>query len=160
MEIILDEQPTNEQEIVYAGFWRRFAAAFLDGIIMYFFSMLLLGIFGIAAMNPSDFSDPEALGAFASNLGIYYGVSIGSTWLYHAFMESSTYQASLGKMALGIKVASADSLGRPSFGQATGRYFGKLVSSLILGIGYLMMLWNPRSQTLHDSMSGCVVIRK
>ncbi len=160
MENILDEQHQNESEVQYAGFWRRFAAAMLDGIVMYFFSMVILGIAGISTMDISKLDDPDEFASFVSNVRIIYGISIGLNWLYCALMESSTYQATLGKMAMGIKVATVNSLDRPNFGQATGRFFGKFLSSIILGIGYLMMLWSKQSQTLHDSLSGCVVVKK
>ena len=49
---------------------------------------------------------------------------------------------------------------RLSFGRATGRHFGKWVSALTLGIGYLMCLFTARKQCLHDLMAGCLMQRK
>lgn len=80
-------------------------------------------------------------------------------WLYSAVMESSPAQATLGKMAMGIKVTDLD--GRPiSFGRATGRHFGKIISGLLLLIGYIMAAFTERKQALHDIMAGCLVVRK
>jgi len=83
--------------------------------------------------------------------------NIVAQWLYYALQESGPRQATLGKRALDIKVTNEQG-GRISFGQATGRHFGKYLSMLILFIGYLMMLWDDRSQTLHDKMAGTFVV--
>ncbi len=74
-------------------------------------------------------------------------------------MESSPQQATLGKMALGLKVT--DLRGEPiSFGKATGRYFGKFVSELILYVGFMMAGWTEKKQALHDIMAGTLVVKK
>ena len=75
-----------------------------------------------------------------------------------ALQESGPNQATLGKKALGLKVTSLTG-DRISFGQATGRFFGKYVSAIILFIGYLMMIWDDRKQTLHDKMAGTLVVK-
>ena len=80
-------------------------------------------------------------------------------WLYGALMESSRYQATLGKMVLGIVVTDMNGQ-RVSIARATGRHFGKWVSSLILGIGYLMIAFTEKKQGLHDIMAGCLVVVK
>ncbi len=72
-------------------------------------------------------------------------------------LESGGRQATVGKMAMRIKVT--DLYGqRISFLNATGRYFGKIISGAILLIGYFMMLWDDKNQTLHDRMAGTLVI--
>ena len=79
-------------------------------------------------------------------------------WLYFALQESSVYQATLGKRALNIYVM--DMYGhRVTFGQATGRYFGKILSG-ILCIGYIMVAFTERKQGLHDLLAGTLVMRK
>jgi len=80
-------------------------------------------------------------------------------WLYYALMESSGRQATLGKMALGIKVVDRQG-GRISFARATGRYFAKILSGLILMIGYLMAGFTSRKQALHDMVAGCLVVNR
>ncbi len=80
-------------------------------------------------------------------------------WLYFTLMESSSKQGTLGKMALGLAVTDLDG-SRISFGRATGRYFGRIISSLIIGIGYIMAGFTDKKQALHDMMAGCLVIRK
>ena len=74
-------------------------------------------------------------------------------------MESSATQGTLGKMALGIIVTDLNG-NRISFRQATGRYFAKSISNLLLGIGYLMVFFTKRKQGLHDIMAKCLVTNK
>jgi uncharacterized RDD family membrane protein YckC len=81
------------------------------------------------------------------------------TWLYYAFMESSKYQATLGKMVLGIVVTDMNGQ-RISFGRAVGRNLAKIVSQIILCIGYLMIAFTQKKQGLHDIMANCLVVAK
>ena len=81
-----------------------------------------------------------------------------ASWLYFALMESSAKGATLGKLALGLRVTDLNG-NRISFARATGRYFGKIVSGMILMIGYLMAGFTQQKQALHDIMAGCLVIR-
>ena len=72
-------------------------------------------------------------------------------------MESSSKQGTVGKMILNLRVV--DMLGnRISFGRATGRFFGKILSGLILNIGYIMAAFTEKKQALHDMLAGCLVI--
>ncbi|MFC1717630.1 RDD family protein [Candidatus Poribacteria bacterium] len=80
-------------------------------------------------------------------------------WLYSALLESSSKQATLGKMALGIVVTDME-LQRISFGRATGRYFGKIISVMIIYIGFLMAGFTEKKQGLHDMMANCLVVKK
>ena len=78
--------------------------------------------------------------------------------MYHAPMESSTKQGTLGKMALGI--VGLDLEGRRiGFGKATGRYFAKILSALIIGIRFLMIAFTERKQGLHDILAGTLVVK-
>ncbi len=73
-------------------------------------------------------------------------------------MESSKQQATLGKMALSLKVTDMEG-NKVSFGRATGRYFGKIISGMIMMIGYILAGLTEKKQALHDMMAGCLVIR-
>ena len=85
-------------------------------------------------------------------------LTIGASWLYEAFMLSSSYQATLGKMIFGMKVT--DLYGnRVSFARATGRHFAKWLSGMILFIGYIMAGFTERKQGLHDMLAGTLVRR-
>ncbi|MCI0556277.1 MAG: RDD family protein, partial [Anaerolineae bacterium] len=63
------------------------------------------------------------------------------------------------KMALGIVVTDMNG-NRISFGRATGRYFGKILSGLIIYIGYIMVAFTEKKQGLHDMMASCLVLNK
>ena len=80
------------------------------------------------------------------------------SWLYFALLESSPKQATLGKMALGIKVTDLDG-NRISFGRATGRFFAKIISGVILMIGYIMAAFTAKKQALHDIIASTLVIK-
>ena len=127
---------------VYAGFWMRAGAIIIDVILLSIVQAVVVGALG-GSTSEVDFTD------------LISGVA---GWLYFALMESSSYQATLGKQALGIKVT--DRFGnRVTFGRATGRYFGKIVSGLILAIGFFMAGWTTRRQALHDLMADTLVVR-
>jgi uncharacterized RDD family membrane protein YckC len=81
------------------------------------------------------------------------------SWIYYASMESSSWQATLGKKILGLKVTDLAG-NRISFARASGRFFGKILSGMILGIGFLMAGFTQRKQALHDILAGCLVLRQ
>jgi uncharacterized RDD family membrane protein YckC len=83
-------------------------------------------------------------------------IGIAGTWLYEAFMLSSTRQATLGKMIFGMKVTDLSG-NRLSFAHATGRYFAKWLSAFTLLIGYIMAGFTERKQALHDMVAGTLV---
>ena len=140
-----------EPGTVYAGFWRRVAAALIDGIVLGVAGAALGAILRLfIALTGTGMGSLETL----SNI---WGMAIG--WLYHAILESSPTQATLGKMAIGIKVTDLEG-NRISFGKASGRYFGMIVSALILFIGFIMVAFTRKKQGLHDIMAGCLVVKK
>lgn len=154
METILDSAQSESKTVTYAGFWLRFVAMFIDGIIVGIVQTIItLMFFGGIFMSPETFSS-SGMGAIA----LYYLIVISINWLYYAGMESSTRQATLGKSALGIKVTDINGE-RIGFGQATGRYFSKFLSALILGIGYLMAGFTEKKQALHDQVANTLVVR-
>ena len=79
--------------------------------------------------------------------------------LYFSFMESSKYQASIGKIVLGLKVTDVN--GSPlDFTKALVRNLCKILSSMILLIGYLMAAFTEKKQALHDMIAGTLVVKK
>jgi uncharacterized RDD family membrane protein YckC len=135
----------------FAGFWWRFLAYVIDATILTIAGTLTGAVLGFF------------LGASGVNLeairviGFLFGVCLW--WLYYALFESSKYMATPGKLACGLVVTT--SIGsRLGFGRATGRYFGKILSGLFLGVGYLMIAWTAKKQGLHDMMSDCLVMKK
>jgi len=138
--------------ISYAGFWKRVAASIIDTIILTVGCFIIGFVFRLIWFAGGT-HDTAALFWQSFFLGIII------MWLYYAVMESSPKQATLGKMALGIKVTDLN--GRKiDFGKATGRYLGKFISSIILGIGYIMVAFTWRKQGLHDIMAGCLVVNR
>ena len=153
----------------YAGFWLRFVAAIIDGLILLAVRKILFLPFGIrtgmgmgmggifrGGRQPQDFS------ALMPMLGLMFRIAIISAliqWLYFSLMESSVWQATLGKKALGLTVTDLEGR-RISFGRATGRYFAKILSTLTIGIGYLMAGFTAKKQALHDMIAGTLVLRK
>jgi uncharacterized RDD family membrane protein YckC len=127
----------SSREFSYGGFWIRVVAALIDGVILAAASYFLTRIIGPGASL----------------------VGIVGQWLYYAVMESSPSQGTIGKIVCGLAVT--DTQGEPiSFGRATGRYFAKILSTLILFIGFLMVGWTRQKRGLHDFVAGTLVVRR
>lgn len=142
----------------YGGFWIRFVAVIIDGIVvelvvfpLSLFIGALIGLAGFAVRMP---------GVGIHLVGMIVGVVIGTLagWLYEALMESSSKQATLGKMALGLKVTTEYGA-RISFARATGRHFAKYLSAMVMMIGYIIAGFTERKQALHDFIAGTLVVR-
>lgn len=149
----------------YAGFWKRFAATLIDGSIL----GVILGVPFFMIGSVIAFVG-ELMGAFlyvagsatALEMSLRIILSIWVIlllWLYSAVMESSQKQATLGKMALGIKVTDLDGR-RITFAKATGRFFAKSLSNITLGIGYIIAAFTQKKQALHDVIAGTLVINR
>lgn len=140
----------------YGGFWIRFVAAIIDGLIVQAVvipvSFVVGGLAGVAGSLGGI--SHEGLPILGGALGL--GIGAAGSWLYEALMESSSRQATLGKMIFSMKVTDLQG-NRISFGQATGRHFAKWLSTLILFIGYIMAGFTERKQALHDMLAGTLV---
>jgi uncharacterized RDD family membrane protein YckC len=152
-----EEFRTHTQSAEYAGFWLRVVAYIIDAIVMWIPAFIISFIFGVSNMSfdpqnqqPSDIFTGAYFGSMFLNMVIY--------WLYFALMESSAKQATLGKMALKLKVTDMQG-NRIGFGQATGRFFGKIVSGMILMIGFIMAGFTEKKQALHDIMASTLVVK-
>jgi uncharacterized RDD family membrane protein YckC len=141
----------------YGGFWIRVVAAIIDAIILRVVVAPVGMIFGGLGMAGMMSGIPHAgLGILGGGITII--LLVFGSWLYEAFMESSSYQATLGKMIFGMKVTDLSG-NRISFERATGRHFAKWLSAMILGIGYIMVGFTDRKQGLHDLLAGTLVRR-
>jgi uncharacterized RDD family membrane protein YckC len=152
----------------YAGFWLRLLAYLIDGvligIVFGIFVLLMVAIVGVGyfrtmfeGMNSEDPTFPLA---FISLILLVSGASLLISWLYYAWMESSEYQGTLGKMALGLIVTDLQGR-RVTFARASGRFFAKIITGLIpLFIGYIMAGFTEKKQALHDMIASCLVLRK
>lgn len=159
-------ETTNQ---TYGGFWIRFVAYVIDAIILSIAASIIilpvLGALGFGAYGTmsggGEMSEDQvgALIGMITGAGLFMQLAyIVIYWLYFALMESSAKQATIGKMALGLKVINKDG-SRMNFGQATLRYFGKLVSTAILLIGYIIAGFTEKKQALHDMIAGTYVVK-
>jgi uncharacterized RDD family membrane protein YckC len=142
------------QTPVYAGFWMRFLAYLIDTFLLsaVFFPLgLVLGL----AIGASDGVENSPLLGVAGSLSRV--VSIAAGWLYFSLLESSSWQGSVGKKLLGLRVTDMNGQ-RISFGKATGRYFGKILSGMICLIGFIMAAFTEKQQALHDMLAGTLVV--
>lgn len=152
------------QPIRWAGFWLRFVAWLIDTIILQIVSTFAILPFVVSSgireiiLNHPPQSPADVISLFGS-LSKLIIVSACIRWLYYALLESSAWQATVGKKTLGLEVT--DLAGhRVSFARATGRYFAKIISVLTFWIGYIMAGFTEKKQALHDMIAGCLVIRK
>lgn len=152
--------PGTRQRIAYAGFWLRLLAYLLDS--------LLLGLVLGAVLRPILISNH--VGTSMQDLWRFYSSGTRqatafvllihlANWLYFASFESSAWLATPGKKILGLRVTDLAGK-RIDFVRASGRYFGKYVSVLIVLIGFLMAGFTAKKQALHDIFAGCLVLRK
>jgi uncharacterized RDD family membrane protein YckC len=138
----------------YGGFWRRLLAYIIDGIILGIVIGALETVI-TAIFHPGSSTNGSLPASATAGWSLF---SFVITWLYFAVMESSSYQATIGKLILGMRVTDVDGQ-RISFARATGRWFAKILSTLILWIGYLMIAFTPRKRGLHDYIAGTLVYK-
>jgi uncharacterized RDD family membrane protein YckC len=131
---------TNVQQEL-AGFWIRFAAALLDGILI---GVAVSIVGGILGMDTNGTNFLQLLAGIA-----YYGV-----------LEGGDTGQTLGKKVCGIRVVDASS-GRPGIGvgRGIGRYFARWLSAIVFLLGYFWMLWDPKKQTWHDKLVSTLVVK-
>ncbi len=123
---------------LHAGFWRRAAAFFVDTLV------LMVPVIIINVVLGQD----EALGVL---------LAVVIICAYYAAFHSSARQATLGKMAFGIKVTDLAG-GRIGIGRGVGRYFATWLSGIVLGIGFLMAAFTQKRQALHDMLASTLVV--
>jgi uncharacterized RDD family membrane protein YckC len=118
-----------------AGFWRRFAAAFIDGILLGIISFILQAI----------------LGNTGSGLTLLLGIA------YYTYFHGNTGQTP-GDAALSIRIVDKDGGGSIGYGRAFVRWLVSIVSGIVFLLGYLWMLWDGEKQTWHDKAANAVVV--
>lgn len=143
-EQILDAPADVEKKLQYAGFWIRVGAYLIDAIILWLANFAIAMVFLGGGYSAMAASIPLQIGM--GLVGIVYFIA----------MESSSRQGTVGKMAVGIKVGDAKGQ-RISVVNALGRYFAKILSALILLIGFMMVGWDQKKQGLHDKLAGTYV---
>jgi uncharacterized RDD family membrane protein YckC len=145
--------------VVFGGFWRRLAAYLFDSFLLFLFiePLVLKPLMERNGISPEDAAalyNINSRQVLAINLLV---ALIG--WVYWATLESSPWQATLGKRLFGLQVTGLDGR-RVSFARATGRHFAKNLSLLMLGIGFFMIAFTEKKQGFHDMLAGCLVVRK
>lgn len=151
-------------QVRYAGFWIRVLAYIIDGIILGIVVGIISGVLSVAMhqntssfqFGPNAFPNQAMNGKTQAN-PVFSLVTMLFYWLYFAVLESSAMQATFGKQILGLKVTDLNG-NRIGFGKATGRYFAKIISGLLLCIGFMMVGWTQRKQGLHDMMASTLVV--
>ena len=150
----------------YAGFWLRFVAVILDGLILGVvtsaLSFPIIGLTGLGAairgIHPGREPDPAFIAAILAAVPLLIAVGVLTKWLYYAYCESSEWQATPGKKVLNLRVTDLNGQ-RISFGRASGRFFAKYISALTMLIGYILAGFTERRQALHDMIAGTLVLR-
>ena len=118
-----------------AGFWRRFAAAFIDGVLLGIVSWVL----------------GKLLGTTGSVLTLLIGIA------YYTYFHGKTGQTP-GDAALSIRVVGKDDGAPIGYGRAFVRWLVSIVSGIVILLGYLWMLWDSEKQTWHDKAANAVVV--
>ncbi len=161
--------------LVYGGFWLRFVAYLLDSLILglpltFLCGMVVVVIVAFTGMaslfasshgtdsSPGSVNAAIPVGVILLELFLFVAIFFGS-WLYYALLESGPGQATYGKRIVGLRVTDMTGA-RISFGHASGRFFGKIITGLLpLAIGYIMAGFTERKQALHDLIAGTLVVR-
>jgi len=140
----------------YGGFWVRLVAFIIDAIAIGIVTVPGSAVIGFAVSLAGRAIAMPDLGVWMVRLTVGLVFSGLANWIYEAALESSSYQATLGKMALGLKVTDLAGQ-RISFTRATGRHFAKILSTMTFLIGYVMAGFNSRKQALHDIIARTLV---
>jgi len=154
----------------YAGFWMRFLALIIDGIIIgvvrWIIILPILAAMGIgmaSEIQSLDTDDPSTalpiIGTIMAFAGISMLVSTLIWILYYTLMETSKYQGTVGKIALGLIVTDVNG-NKLDFSKALIRNICKIISSMIFCIGYIIAGFTEKKQGLHDIIAGTLVVKK
>ena len=143
----------------YAGFWRRFLAVFIDGLLLFVVNFILqmAVLVPVFSMSPTA-NNPENL---AMNLGLIlglYAIQFAIAFTYETVLIWK-YGSTVGKMVCSLEVITAE--GRPiSYALSVGRYFAKILNSFTLLIGYIIAAFDEEKRGLHDRLCNTRVIMK
>src|SRR3954447_1595568 len=136
-------------DLEYGGFWIRFVAKFVDSIIV------ALPGYVIQFATRSMAQDPKTIWVY---LGITWLIGLTIRFCYSVGLTGK-YGATLGKMACGLRVVTADG-GPIGYPRAAGRFFAEILSGILLCIGYIMAAFDEEKRALHDRICDTRVIRR
>ncbi|HEX4075837.1 MAG TPA: RDD family protein [Candidatus Acidoferrales bacterium] len=151
--------PAVRRSAIYAGFWIRGLAYLIDWFLIAIVSVsVILGpLMGLGAI-PANASYTWFMALNRQTIAIRLLIFMLS-WLYFALLESSAWQATIAKKALGLVVADLEGR-RVTFTRASYRYLGKLVFGTIFYFGFLFATFTPRKQALHDILAKSLVLKR
>ena len=145
----------------YAGFWPRVAASLIDGLVLMLVAILVMVavVVGVAILRAGGGNRPlESSVVVIAILVAYFGI-IAFCLLYPVWMVSSPRQATVGKIAMGLRVVDLDGE-RLGFGRSIGRQLAKAVSCMVpFGIGFLLAAFTEKRQALHDMIASTLVVK-
>lgn len=137
----------EEDKIEFAGFWIRFIASFIDGILFGF-------IYGVIFYIYLKLSNGQPI-----NLDIVQLINTTLTMVIVVYLWKSWNGQTPGKKLMGIKVVSGkNDLGKLTTGQAILRYLGYFLSSIIFCLGFIMVAFRKDKRGLHDLIANTYVI--
>jgi uncharacterized RDD family membrane protein YckC len=143
----------------YGGFWIRFLAVMIDAILLSIVLLpariIMFSVVGVHRVPMGPLGHRGVAPVFAL-MPIMSVVNVGAAWLYEALLTSSSWQGTVGKKVLNLKVTD-EAGARISFSRATGRHFAKFLSAMILMIGFIMAAFTDRKRALHDIIAGTLV---
>ena len=142
----------------YGSFPKRFAAYVIDASLVYVLGVVVtLPIYVLMGLELSE----DGTGMEGLIVGQLVGIGVArlASWLYEAGMNSSSKQATLGKLVLRLQVTDLDG-GRVSFLPATKRHFASYLSAVVLLAGYLIQPAMQRKQALHDLLAETLVLQR
>lgn len=149
-------------DFVYAGFWPRFGAKFIDGLILGVVGVGVNVVCALLLLGTANYFNPQAAAqAGAANAITFQIVTIllgQAVSIGFAVFFLQRYDATPGKMALGLKVLRPDGA-KLTKGRIIGRHFAELISGFILCIGYLMVAFDGEKRSLHDRICDSRVIK-
>ncbi|QDT48288.1 RDD family protein [Symmachiella dynata] len=146
-----DATESAKRDLVYARFGARWVAFMIDYVIAWLIPSILISV---PVTLIGGYHNPIEDDAFMVSTIFAFFVS----WLYHAVMDSSMRQATLGKMAMQLMVTDTEGR-RISFWRAAGRPFAKILSGMFCYLGYILAAFTVRHQALHDMICGTLVVR-
>lgn len=139
----------ENKQLEYVGFWARFVATIIDGILLLAITLpLLFAFYGSAYLTSENIVEGPL------DLLLTYVFPVVATVLFWYWK-----QATPGKMAVSAKIVDARTGKEPSVGQYIGRYFAYILSTIPFGLGFLWVAFDSRKQAWHDKLAGTVVVR-
>jgi uncharacterized RDD family membrane protein YckC len=139
-------------QLQYARVLTRFAAVFLDGLLLQAVNIGLRLALGLSLVQSAGTQPPERLVLFFIATGV--GVVLAASY---EILMIGKYGATLGKMACKVRVVTAEG-DKVGYGRAAGRYFAKLLSAVICMVGYFMAFFDEERRALHDRICNTRVI--